>query len=247
MSATDSDIESYKSTLTEDHYLGARATQIHTRARGAPTCTLARRRRPVARRARTAGRGRARARVCARRTARLTRDAAALCFSHSLYSVHTLLAPFSSEFPTPTISYPRLSNLAIRNKHSETDLQRHLAVVDREWHHGTASPHPPRPAPRPPPPKPTPPLSPCSQSRVAPLPSWWCSHQPPSHLSPTGEQTRAQSALIARSAALRLRCRCCRSHRSRSRCTRWRCSGSRGGGSSGRTSSRRESCPWRSR
>ena len=66
MSATDSDIESYKSTLTEDHYLGARATQIHTRARGAPTCTLARRRRPVARRARSAHRrtrARARARV----------------------------------------------------------------------------------------------------------------------------------------------------------------------------------------
>ena len=105
MSAPDSDIESYKSILTVDHYLGARATQIHTRARGAPT-TLARR--PVVARTRAAharetpgprvpGRGRS-----------------TMFLTLTLLCTHFLLAPFSSEIPTPTISYPRLSNLAIR-------------------------------------------------------------------------------------------------------------------------------------
>ena len=97
MSAPDSDIESYKSTLTEDHYLGVRATQIHTRARGA-RLPLSRVSRPVAARARRSAH------------ARDARAGGALCFSHSLYSVHTLLAPFSSPSfrPLRTISFPRV-------------------------------------------------------------------------------------------------------------------------------------------
>ena len=97
MSATDSDIESYKSTLTEDHYLGARATQIHTRARGAPTCTLARRRRPVARRARSGLRAPpdagARARACARAAQHASRGTRPHYVSHTHFTLYTLYSP----------------------------------------------------------------------------------------------------------------------------------------------------------